>query len=180
MTNEHIITKEMIRKKAIITFYYNNGKIKKEIYLNYEHRFIQDFRYINIDATIVEILPQDYIDKDYFLLPSLDYIYDINKLKDKEIIIIQYPVGKLSYSSGKIIDIKENEIIHLATTYAGSSGSPIFLKDSIKVIGIHKASSRDNSENYADFIGPIIQYFYLNNPTQFELKNLNHYIQQQP
>ena len=38
-------------------------------------------------------------------------------------------------------------------------GSPIFLKDSIKIIGIHKSGKPDNSENYGDFIGPIFQYF---------------------
>ena len=34
-----------------------------------------------------------------------------------------------------------------------------FLKDNIRVIGINKAGKKDKTENYADFIGPIFNYF---------------------
>ena len=43
----------------------------------------------------------------------------------------------------------------MASTEHGSSGSPIFLKDSIKIIGIHKQGDKEQTENYADFISPI-------------------------
>ena len=114
---------------------------------------------MNIDATVIEILPKDNIDQDFFLSPLLDYMYDISKLENKKIKIIQYPNGKLSYSRGEIIEIVENEIIHSATTDSGSSGSPIFLIESDQVIGIHKGCDNNDSVNYADFIGPIFQYF---------------------
>lgn len=173
MTNEHIVTKEMIRKKDIISFDYNQEKNKKEIILNHEHRYIKEFKDMNIDATVIEILPQDNIDKNYFLLPFTDYIYDINMLKESEIMIIQYPKNKLYCSFGKIKNINGNEIIHLASTDAGSSGSPIFLKDSNKVIGIHKGGNSNCSENYGDLIGPIFFYFVRFNQSNMELNKVN-------
>ena len=176
ISNEHIITKNMIKNKEKITFLYDSESKRKEIYLNNEERYIKDFRDINIDATVVEILKEDKIDKEYYLLPYIDYIYDKNKLKEKEITIIQYPNGKLCYSNGKIKDINNNEIIHLASTEEGSSGSPIFIKDSIKVIGIHKGGKKDKNENYGDFIGPIYNFFINFSKNKIELENGEYYI----
>ena len=62
---------------------------------------------------------------------------------------------KLKNSRGIIKKIESEEFIHLASTEHGSSGSPIFLKDSIKIIGIHKQGDIQQTENYADFISPI-------------------------
>ena len=61
----------------------------------------------------------------------------------------------MSHSKGIIKSIHNYEFSHLANTQEGSSGSPIFLKDSNKVIGIHKAGIR-NIENFGDFIYPVI------------------------
>ena len=80
-------------------------------------------------------------------------------LKNKEITVVQYPGGKLSYSNGRIKEIEKYEITHLASTEPGSSGSPIFIKDTIKVIGIHKSGTKDKKENFADLIGPIFNFF---------------------
>ena len=62
---------------------------------------------------------------------------------------------KLKNSRGIIKKIENEEFIHLASTEHGSSGSPIFLKDGIKIIGIHKQGDKEQTENYADFISPI-------------------------
>ena len=111
-------------------------------------------------------MPKDNIENHHFLLPMIDI--NINELINKEITILQYPLGgKLSYSSGKIIEINENEITHRASTNNGSSGSPIFLEDGIKVLGIHKQRKYDDSENYADFIEPIFRY--IKNEMKFKL-----------
>ena len=56
----------------------------------------------------------------------------------------------------EIIKINEYEFTHLANTEYGSSGSPIFLKDSTDVIGIHKQGNIKKTENYGDFIYPVI------------------------
>ena len=47
----------------------------------------------------------------------------------------------------------------MASTLSGSSGSPIVLKDTNLVIGIHKNENKNLKENYGDFIGPIFLYF---------------------
>ena len=52
--------------------------------------------------------------------------------------------------------IKKYEFTHLASTEKGSSGSPIFLDKSVKVLGIHKEGNEVKKENYADFIYPAI------------------------
>ena len=55
----------------------------------------------------------------------------------------------------------EYEFSHNSSTEIGSSGSPIFLKGTTKVIGIHKGfGGLDNAlENYGDFLWPIFTYF---------------------
>ena len=72
MTNEHIITSELIKERKTIKVYYDNDSKVKEIKLNPEERFIKEFSNdLNIDATLVEILSADDIEEDYFLLPSI-------------------------------------------------------------------------------------------------------------
>jgi len=160
MTNKHVITSKLIKERKTINVYYDYESKVKEIKLNPEERFIKEFNTeLNIDVTVVEILSADDIEQDYFLLPSIGYMYNFNNLLNKEITIIQYPLGgNQSYSNGSIEKIDQYEFTHSAPTLSGSSGSPVFVKDNIGVIGIHKARKRDNSENYGDFIGPIFNY----------------------
>ena len=106
----------------------------------------------------------------------MDYMNNIEKLKNEEITIIQYPKGKLSYSNGIITEIDNYELTHLASTEEGSSGSPIFIKGSIKVIGIHKGGKKDKNENYGDFIGPIYNFFINLLKYKIELENGEYYI----
>ena len=104
---------------------------------------------------VVQILDEDNISKDYFLEPESENLIN-NELINKEIYIPQYIEGlKLKNAEGIIKDIFDYEFSHLANTQEGSSGSPIFLKDSDRVIGIHKAGIR-NKENFGDFIYPVI------------------------
>ena len=165
ITCEHVIKREMVNQRQTINFFYDSLNAKqKEIILNLDERLIQDFResnelICNIDAIVIEILPEDNITEEYFLLPDIRSIYNFVNLENQEIAIIQYPKGKLSYAYGKIKEVYINkyEFSHSASTNYGSSGSPIFLKDSIQVIGIHKGG--DSYENYGEFIGPIFEYF---------------------
>ena len=81
------------------------------------------------------------------------------ELINKKIKIIQYPLGeKLSYADGILEKINKFEFTDLDSIQNGSSGSPVFLKDNTKVIGIHKSSKKDYSENYGYFIGPIFNF----------------------
>ena len=167
MTNEHIVEKELVENKESIIFYYDNKKERREIILDKGNRYIKHFKNdLTIDATVVEILPEDYIPNDYFLIPDNYYMNNFDKLKGKEITILQYPSEKYKdakYSTGKLIEIfgddgNKYEFSHLASTLHGSSGSPIFLKiDTVKIIGIHKSGG--DLKNFGDFIGPIYEYF---------------------
>lgn len=162
MTNEHVITKNMIDNEAIINIYYNNEKIKREIKLNTNERIIEIFTYIDIDLSVVEILLKDNISTEFFLLPSIPYMKHFNKLKNQSISIIQYPRGKFGFSNGKIVKIENYQFSYLASTEDGSSGSPIFLKDNTEVIGIHRGGTyngENGPENTGNFIGPVFRYF---------------------
>ena len=164
MTCEHAVKREMIEQKQEITILYELEKKMRKIRLNTEERIIKDFKDITIDATVIEILPTDNIPQDYFVLPLFDYNGNYNKMIGQEITIIQYPKGKMYYSYGNILRMEQlekaqYEFAHDASTDNGSSGSPIFLKDTTRVVGIHKSDSEDKKENYGDFIWPIFCYF---------------------
>ena len=118
MTNEHIITRELIKERKTINVYYDYESKVKEIKLNPEERFIKEFsKDLNIDATLVEILSADDIEEDYFLLPSIEYMISFKNLLNKEITIIQYPLGEnISYSDGIIKEIDQYEFTHNAGT----------------------------------------------------------------
>ena len=159
LTCEHVIPEKIINSNEVIEIYYANQKIKLKICLNEEERFIRCYKYINIDATLIEILPKDNVEEKYFLLPNLDYINGYEQFIDQEIYIPQFPGQKsLSFSSGKIksFNIYSYDFSHLASTRPGSSGSPIFLTGSLLVLGIHKQSKTKKEENYGDFLGPIV------------------------
>ena len=166
MTNEHVVNKKMIEKREIIKVYNKNKKNYSknylEIKLNPKERLIKDFRDIKVDATVIEILLSDNIPQDYFLLPNIDYMNKSDELIGKDITIYQYPRGILTYSHGEIkgmTEVFKYEFAHTASTDKGSSGSPIFLKGTEKVIGIHKGGVEIMKENLGDFIWPIYDYF---------------------
>ena len=168
MTNEHIITKELIKNKSKISFTYDNEKKLKEIILDNKERYIRDFRDYQIDCSIVEIISRDNINKDLFLLPNIYYMYNLSELLDELIQIPQFPKGgNLCFSEGKISGINNHELTHLSSTAKGSSGSPLFLKDTTKVIGIHKQGGKN--ENYADSIGLIFNFI----KNGFKYKKIN-------
>ena len=162
MSNEHVIRRKMIEDGEKIIIQFNNRSESREIDLG-NNRIIKEFTNKNevqsIDATIVEILPADKIDKEYFLEADFDYMDSFNELKSKEIVIVQYPsyekkdgiiknrgILGLCVSGGIIEDINKLKLFHTATTYPGSSGSAIFLNGSRKVIGIH-AGVKEPDEN---------------------------------
>ena len=166
MTNEHVVTKKMVENKITIDVYYDSEDKNREIELNSKERFIKDFKDITIDATVIQILPKDNISNDYFLLPQKDYMDNYDKFIGKEITIIQYPQGEMNFADGTILertplDRAKYEFVYDASTDEGSSGSPIFLKGTKEVIGIHKFGSGNKNikKNFGDFIWPIFCYF---------------------
>ena len=158
VSNEHVITKEMIKNKSMVNVSFNIENKDINIKLEQSERYIKTFKDYKVDATVIQIRSKDNIYEDYFLEPELGY--DNNKLIGKEIFIPQFPSFKqLANSRGiikEISHINPNEFTHLAKTQKGSSGSPIFLKGNKRVIGIHKEGNPILKENYGDFIAPII------------------------
>ena len=153
MTNQNLISKEMVAKKQKLIIYYDSEKKNIGIILNRDKRYIKEYKNINI--TIIEIIKKDNINEKYFLLP---YIGE-NNIMDKSIYIVQFLNEKLCYSSGKIIKMDKSEITHDINTKYGSSGSPIFLENTKLVIGIHKQGNNKINENYGDLLYPIILEF---------------------
>ena len=158
-TNEHSITKTMVNQREKISFYFDNEAETREIILDPNERYIKDFRDIDLDVIVIEILPKENISKEYFLLTNLNYLNEPNELINQDIVILHYPSGVSSHSFGKIIDVKNNKLFHSASTLPGSSGAPIFLKNNQKVIGIHKGYSKKEEKNNGIFIGPIFNFF---------------------
>ena len=153
MSNQHVIRKDMIESKETINIKYNYEKKWIKIKLDEKERFIKYDK--EMDFTIVEIKSEDKIKDKYFLLPCIN---DID-YKDKDIYIVQYPEGKnLSYSQGKIKTIDNYELSYDASTKSGSSGSPILLKNTTEVIGIHKQGSNYKKENYGTLINSIERF----------------------
>ena len=116
-----------------------------------------------MDVTIIEIIKNDGVEGKYFLVPNFDKLS-----KGQEIYIPQYPEENLSYSFGHIKNIDNYDLTYNASTYFGSSGSPIFLKGTIKVIGIHKKGDEDEKENYGTLIGPIMDLLQNKNNNNYE------------
>ena len=159
MSCEHIIKQELIMQKEKINFYYDKESKMKEIILDKDERFIKDFIDIGIDVTIVEIIKSDNINEDYFLLPNIDYMNNLSKLNNKKIHIPQYPKEEnLSYEKGTIIKINNYELIHKCSSERISSGCPLLLKGTTRVIGIYKEMNFKTKENIANSIGPIFNY----------------------
>ena len=79
MTNQHVITPEMIQNKEIISIFDNEERLRGQIKLNQKERIIICFlELLKIDATLVEIIPKDNIyNQTYFLLPYNNIEQDI-------------------------------------------------------------------------------------------------------
>ena len=149
-----LLLKTWWKLKKVLFFILTTKKKQKKIKLDQNERYIRDFRDMNIDSIVIEILHKDDISFDFFLLPNMDYLDNQKQLINREIAVLQYSSGESCYSFGKIKSVKDNnEFTHLAFIEQGSSGSPIFLKNSYKVIGINKIGN--TSQNYGFFIGPI-------------------------
>ena len=152
MTNEHVIEEKMIESKEEVEVRYDYGNKHLKINLEQSKRIIEYDK--KKDITIIQILAEDNIDERYFLSPYQDKIFIHQK-----IYIVQYPRGQLYYSEGNITNINKDELTYSSSTDLGSSGSPIFLYDSLEVIGIHKKRNKTKLENCGIMIFPIRQEF---------------------
>ena len=152
MTNYNLISENLINNIINIQLY-NNRNINIKLY-NRDMKF-----YNNLDITIIEIKESDGIIEDIdFLDYDLNYIKGYEQYLNMDIFTLQYLRNKGIYIAiGNIKDIFNiYEFIHNLNTEKVSSGSPIILFDSLKVIGIHKGGDKNKKINYGSFIGEII------------------------
>ena len=91
LTCEHSIKEEILQNEREIFLYF--GKIKNEkvlkIKLDKNKRFIQTNK--TLDVSIIQILPQDNISEDKFLLPDFNYLNGNINYINKQIYIGSYP-----------------------------------------------------------------------------------------
>ena len=151
MSNEHVIKEDFINNNNIINISYDSEFKHRDIKLDEKKRYMKSFKKNGLDITVVEIIEKDNISKDYFLIPEMDI--NNKRLINSQIYVPQYAGGKeLTNGRGKIMHIDQNYFTYIAPTIKGSSGSPIFLGNTIKVIGIHKGNIENGDKKYANFI----------------------------
>ena len=169
LTNFHVIKDELVRSKSTIDIQINNNDIYK-IKLDNSIRYIQIFKR-PIDITIIQIIDNDQFKKDIdFLYYDLNYSFGYEQYLNMDIFIIQHPLGgEAEYACGKVIKIIDDfEFEHSVDTDKGSSGSPIILNESLKVIGIHKQINNLNFNNIGTFIAEIFKEKNINEIFQSE------------
>ena len=146
VTNWHILTLEEINYNKEIKLSLNDDKEFKVIKIDENRKIFSDK---DLDATFVEINIKNDKINDF-----LEIDEDINKndaflneiLIKKSIYLLNYQEGNNMFVSfGLINSIKNNEISHSSNSKEGSSGSPIILSNTHKVIGIH------TGKNLSDF-----------------------------
>ena len=154
---EEVISNELNQENEDINFFYDSESKQKKISLNPKERLVKNLKDNGINLIIIEILPLDEIEEKYFLAPPLNYIDEIDDLKNEEISIIKYSKDKFMNANGKIKEIKQSGFTYTANIEDNSSGLPIFLKEDFELIGVQIGSKNNNSENDAVFIGEIIK-----------------------
>ena len=156
-TCAHSIIKEDTNSKKIISIYYGKKpETEKKIKLDNNERFIKCFKEDDIDATILEILPEDKIPEDKYLYPDLNYTTGFdNYINEKIIYTAGYPDigiynGEKHYSGGEITGIKIDNhnnnnyhFYHKCSTKKGSSGFPL-VNAILQVAGIHYGGNKKN------------------------------------
>ena len=65
---EHVLKRIYINEKREINVSFDNQNKNINIVLDDSERFIREYTYMNIDATVVEIKPHDNVEEKYFYL----------------------------------------------------------------------------------------------------------------
>ena len=80
MTNNHVITSDLIKDKKKVIIKYENEAKELSFYLNKKERIIICFEEsTDLDVTVLEIIPKDKIDESYFLEPNTEQYEQIEK-----------------------------------------------------------------------------------------------------
>ena len=162
ITNNHIINENDIINNKTIIIYINKNKGKKKIILKINEK---RKRYTNekLDITIIELKEEDniqnFIEIDDNIIESLNLekqeISEQLKIlySNKSIYILNYPEdNNIAVSYGGPPNIVDETINHKCITKEGSSGSPILLSSTQKLIGVHYGSSKQLKFNKGSLI----------------------------
>ena len=150
ITCNHILNKKNIQPNKIINFSLDDDREEKKIIIESKRKTFTDSE---LDVTIVEIIPNKDGIKNFLEIDENIFSdkYEKECLK-KEIYLLQYAKGQISsHSEGIIKKVNDIDIRHTASTDYGSSGSPILNLFNMKVIGVHKARTK-NDYNEGTFI----------------------------
>ena len=139
-TNNHILNETKIKIGNYIHIKYR--KESKSLQITEKRRAFTDKK---LDYTCIEIFDSDGIES-FFKIDPIIFEDKEKSLKNKEIFILQYPLGgELSFSSGRIKLIEKSLLFHFASTQGGSSGSPLISRDNKNLIlGLHRAGKMIN------------------------------------
>ena len=140
-TNNHILNKESIGLGKKIKLIYKQKPLIIEM-TEKRHKFTNE----KLDYTCIEIFEEDEI-KNFFEIDTA-VVNNKSSLKDEEIFVLQYNENRiLCFSSGKILYIKNDKMIHSSVTGYGSSGSPLIRRNRNElkyIVGIHFGTIKDH------------------------------------
>ena len=141
ITNNHIINEEDIQSEKEITL---KNKYINNLRLSNKRKIITNKK---LDYTCIQILKEDGIKNFFNIDPNINNQNGLQIFENKDIYILQFPLGKgLSFSNGKVLSVSKNIIRHNCSTQEGSSGSPIISSNSNEsIIGLHRGGFKDGA-----------------------------------
>ena len=160
-TNNHVLNESNLEIGKIIKFKYFKSKsfsnsyniVEKVIKLTSNRKIFTNEK---LDYTCIEIFDSDGINNFFKIEQHIIFNQsnDGKIFKEKDIFILQFlKENEISFSDGKIMYVKDNLIIHGASTEEGSSGSPIIKRDKNNnyIIGLHKGTKRFGNKYLFNF-----------------------------
>ena len=155
-TNNHVLKEDLIKENSIIQLKHNDEI--KEIKITSNR-----FKCTNeeLDYTCIQILDNEDYNNFFEIDDNINCQNPNVQYGNKLGVIYQFPNNQdISCGEGFIEGIKNindtNIIIHKITTDFGSSGSPIFLSNNLKVIGIH-SRRKDKNKNEGIYFKNILR-----------------------
>ena len=153
-TNNHILNESNLEIGKTIKFKYLEKSFFNSTYKTIEKKIQitgnrKTFTNQELDYTCIEIFESDGIKNFFKIEPNIYNIKSNSRIFEEiDIFVLQFPdSNNPTFSTGNIIQIQNNEILHHASTEEGSSGSPIIKrgKDNY-IIGLHKASCKEGDK----------------------------------
>ncbi len=180
VTNNHVLGEDFLNKPGErLTIYIKEENRNRLLDLNNRIKYTNK----EFDITFIEIKPD--IDQITHFLELDDNILNDGTNEgyiSETIYNIHYPLDNLSLSLGIIKEIEESKkedkvmhynFMHLCSTLAGSSGSPILLSKNNKVVGVHKLSNKSVNYNIGVFLTDAIKDFIKQRYHEIKIKEFN-------